>query len=389
MKKVYILTFVLMLLLSSYCVATVANDKNETIISPSQEVIVSSESEMESGELISVDNIEEVSDNEENPILGFLINTIEALILILIIVKTFKYINESGKLFSETIEKKKKYCKELPFDDITPGQAVVLKDMNYASKGNIFSGSLLNLKLKGFLGFSYVGNEKIFENMVIRLTDNEKETLIGEEKVIYDFLLEFANKFQKEDGYISLYAMQKYISNNRERVNILKKDIEQAAKLSLSSYDGRADIRVRRRTADIFIYVFLLILMPILHTGKLDIFSFHTWISIMSIVNTIHCIRIVSKTKMFGKEGASNREKIKGFERYLKDFAQSKELGLPEISIWDYYIVFAMAFGIAPKVLKQVMSSYPNIEDSNFMETFEICQNLLKCDFNKKFMSAR
>ena len=244
------------------------------------------------------------------------------------------------------------------------------------------------MKMKGAIEFGYVGNEKLYENAVIRLI-NENATLIAEEKIIYDFLTAYERRFPKEDRTISLYMLAKYIENNKERVGKLKKFIEGKVKESIESYDIRADKRVKKRTVDIFIHIFIFIVMLIIHNGQINIFSTYTWIYLISILNSVFCLGIVLKTKIFGKEGVEYREKLKGFERYLKDFATSKEQGLPEIAIWDYYIVFAIAFGIAPSVLKQIKASYPNIEDSSFMETYEYCEHILKCDFKNKFLFAK
>ena len=125
------------------------------------------------------------------------------------------------------------------------------------------------------------------------------------------------------------------------------------------------------------------------HLFSFSVFSFHSWICLVSIINIALCYRIVHKTNIFNKEEVDSREKLNGLERYMKEFATIKEKGLPEVSVWDYYMIFALAFGIAPHVLKNVRASYPNIEDSSFANTSEICEFILKCNFEKQFITPK
>lgn len=402
MKKFYGITLIVVVLLSLYYVDAV---EQITLPQTNPEVI---RSVLLSGTTIELNNSGEVINNEsgssisgevnnntegknenQNSPLQLFTTIIEAGILVYMVSKTFQYISESGKTFSNITIQKEKYCKELPFDEITPGQAEFLKDVNLASEGNIFAASLLNMKMKGAIKFGYIGNERLYENAVIKLVKEEDTPLIAEEKIIYDFLTAYARKFQKEDGSISLYMLQKYMENNKERIGKLKKFIEESVKESIESYDVRADKRVKKRAVDVVIYIAILVIMLIIHSCHFNIFSIYTWIYFISIINIAFCIGIVLKTKIFGSEGAINGEKLKGFERYLKDFAATKEQGLPEIAIWEYYIIFAVAFGIAPNVLKQIRACYPNMEDSSFMETYEYCEHVLKCDFKSKFLFAK
>ncbi|MBQ9313525.1 MAG: DUF2207 domain-containing protein [Clostridia bacterium] len=402
MKKICFVVLLLIALLSSYNIYAKEADNvsgldsqvikiislselNTQLISNNNENIISTES----GSSVSGDvNATIENETTKNSILNIFITAIEACILVYIISKTFKYINESGKIFSEDIDIKDKYYKELPFEGITPGQALYLKDINRADEGNIFTAALLNMKNKGIINFEYIGNEKLYENVVIKII-NEEIPLIGEEKPIYQFLKECVKKYRKDGNYIPLYILQKYMARNKEIIVILKHQIEESTKRSIPSYDGRADLRLKRRTIDIVFYIVLLIVIVLIHLGNFDIFTIHTWIYIISIVNIIHCTGIVTKTNIFGKEGAENRERLKGFERYMKDFTNFKGQGLPEVTIWENYIAFAMDFGIAPSVLKRIKSSYPNIVDSNFMETSEVCEYLLKCNFKRIFLLAK
>lgn len=53
-------------------------------------------------------------------------------------------------------------------------------------------------------------------------------------------------------------------------------------------------------------------------------------------------------------KGIEQYTKWKAFKNFLKDFGRFKEKELPEISLWEKYLVYAAAFGMADKVEKEM-----------------------------------
>jgi uncharacterized membrane protein len=52
------------------------------------------------------------------------------------------------------------------------------------------------------------------------------------------------------------------------------------------------------------------------------------------------------------KKGAEHFTKWKAFKKFLNDFGNFKEKDLPEVKLWERYLVYAVIFGIADKVEK-------------------------------------
>ena len=44
------------------------------------------------------------------------------------------------------------------------------------------------------------------------------------------------------------------------------------------------------------------------------------------------------------------------------------EREVPELVLWEKYLVYATAFGIAEKVLKQLKVKYPELADDNYLD---------------------
>ena len=62
-----------------------------------------------------------------------------------------------------------------------------------------------------------------------------------------------------------------------------------------------------------------------------------------------------------------------------------KEYGAPPaVAIWEYYLIFATAFGISDVVLKEIRENYINMGSEPCWETFNICEKIVKSDFGGK-----
>lgn len=68
----------------------------------------------------------------------------------------------------------------------------------------------------------------------------------------------------------------------------------------------------------------------------------------IAIILFIYMIAFRRKTK----KGAEHFTKWKAFKKFLTDFGNFKEKDLPEVKLWERYLVYAVVFGIADKVEK-------------------------------------
>ena len=102
------------------------------------------------------------------------------------------------------------------------------------------------------------------------------------------------------------------------------------------------------------------------------------------IVNAI----AIAKINVFTIEGMNEIAKWKGLKKYMEDFSLLNEKEVPEIVIWEEFLVYATAFGIADKVLKQLKSVYPDIENEVNINTYSYMYLMIHTDFSKSFSNA-
>lgn len=97
---------------------------------------------------------------------------------------------------------------------------------------------------------------------------------------------------------------------------------------------------------------------------------------ILSIIVVVYSLQVLKRTK-YGNE---QYLRLKASKKFLSDFGTFDIKELPEIALWERYMVYATLFGIASKVSKsmnvkiQEISDYENIQTfhTNYYD-FELC----------------
>lgn len=78
----------------------------------------------------------------------------------------------------------------------------------------------------------------------------------------------------------------------------------------------------------------------------------------------------LASMKLYSKKGSLHLKKWKAFKNFLNDFGSFDEKELPEIHLWERYLVYAVIFGIADKVQKVMNVKISEIDPSQSMDTF-------------------
>ena len=82
----------------------------------------------------------------------------------------------------------------------------------------------------------------------------------------------------------------------------------------------------------------------------------------INILVGIVLIIYVAKLKGYTEKGALHLAKWKAFKRFLNDFGEFSVKELPEVKLWERYLVYAVIFGIAKKVQKDMNVKIKEIE---------------------------
>ena len=114
--------------------------------------------------------------------------------------------------------------------------------------------------------------------------------------------------------------------------------------------------------------------------------------SAIVIISTIISMILVGKAKkkvnIYTQKGVDEREKWKGLIKYMEDFSMLDEKEVPDIVLWEHFLVYATAFGIAEKVLKQLKVVYPDLEQNLDVNTYTYMHIMLHTNFSSSFSNV-
>ena len=294
------------------------------------------------------------------------------------------------------------YFREMPRENSTPAEAIYMykkikSELQSNDLGKMFSATLLDLKLKKVIDFQVMKDQKAKEVITIKILDKAASGNLEnkDEKAILDFLLGAFTVNNKEE--ITVKELQAYIKNHSSKILALQSDIKEGTKAELRKnnlMDKAEEEKYQKVTGALIGYIVALVFTI---TGGFILFGILENIYLLigvipfillSIINLILKSVELSRINVFTQEGVNESEKWKGLKKYMEEFSMLDKREVPEIEIWEKFLVYATAFGIADKVLKQLKIVYPDIENSMNINTYPSMYLMMNTDFSRSFTDS-
>ncbi len=330
----------------------------------------------------------------------------------LLILATILVNTSIGIMFSKKIKKNKQfleknpnilpeqqleYYRELPDKEETPLEAVFILKTGYKQSclPNVFSATILNFALKGYIRIEQEG-----KTIKILLNKIKTDELTGDEKKVLGILRAASN-----NNELTMAELEKYIKNYPSKLMNLNSTFEKVSKTQASE-KGKFDtnrfnkqiVYAEKNVGYIFILI-IIIIASILTIGyayknvqgmliTCTIISLAFFI-VVTIINLILNIKITTSFNGFTQKGINEQEQWKAFKKYMEDFSYLNEKEVPQLVLWEKYLVFATAFGIADKVLKQLKVKYPELNDPDTIHSMILFNSMYNSNgFNTKFINS-
>lgn len=294
------------------------------------------------------------------------------------------------------------YFREIPREDASPGEAVYLLkkakgNLQSNDIGKIFSATILNFSLKKLIEVEEKQNEKGKEEIYIKLKD--KEGILNlknkDEKAVGEFLISAfggrenteisvkeLEKFIKKSSPTNILNIQQRIGSGFNRKLIELKIIDKEAKSNYENESGKQAVKIS--------LILMVICLGILIIEKLGDLAIAGTIAfeVIFFLNIIISGIAIYKINFYTQQGRDEIEKWRGLKKYMEEFSLLNEREVPEIAIWEKFLVYATAFGIADKVLKQLKVVYPDIENSINVNTYPYMYLMIHTNFSRSFSNA-
>ena len=82
--------------------------------------------------------------------------------------------------------------------------------------------------------------------------------------------------------------------------------------------------------------------------------------------NTITSLVAAKRLNALTQKGIDEKEKWDGLKKFMLDFSLLDEKDIPDLNLWEKYLVYATVFGIAEKVIKQLKVKFPELQNDEY-----------------------
>ena len=310
--------------------------------------------------------------------------------LIGLIAIVYKFYNKNNKEYRSEFDGK--YFRDFP-EEYTPSTVSYL--MNKSINNLSFNAGILDLIRKKAITIEEVTIDKkgLFKNKqqkdykLSRNMNFNLDTLSTSEKKLFNLLIGTVGN----GDYVILGDMKEF-----------SKDYDNAKRL-ISGYDSwRYACESEAETEEFYentkkektnCILYSLIFIPITFLALLCGSNMGR-VLLMDLFGILAIIYFSSATKRT-KKGNEQYHKWKGLKNFLADFGRLDEKDLPEIKLWERYLVYATMFGLAVKVQNAMKM---NLERMNYSDNIDFTylyfdnyyfSNLMTNAVNSSFSSAR
>lgn len=272
-------------------------------------------------------------------------------------IKNYKIKLQEAPNFKPTMPSK--YYRDIPNENASPAQAALIYYFKTSSLSlnipDVISATMLDLCMKKYLSFEMLAGKK--QEVKIRLTPDMDSNLLSKDELeIYNMLTKVSS-----NNEFTMKEFEKYCKNHSssfiKQYNLIAPYAKEEATLQ-GNYDKElikeCGNYLNKGTGFMFLTIACLFMLASI---------------IPSLICAIYCFKIAGRYNTLTQKGVDEKEAWIGLKNYMEDFSMMKEKEIPELALWEKYLVYATAFGISDKVLKQLKVVYPQITDAEYMNS--------------------
>lgn len=291
-------------------------------------------------------------------LLGIL-DAVSAVLLALISVFLFIRLRRKNRRHSVEVPE---YTREIPPGNSPGGIANLFyfySGLREKEKNRMLSSTLLSLGRKEFVRFESVENE-----LFVTVTEDAGGQKLTESEQVFYELLKIAA--ERSENRFSMKGFRRYAEEHGEYVRNKMEDFLEASKREVTGrgyYEAKPILFSTAKWLGfllIFLSVALFVVTEI--AGNLLVYL------PVSVLFSGILLLIGGSSKMrLSETGEYQYGLWHGLEKYMKDFSRMKEYGVPQLELWEEYLVYATMMGISEEVCKQLKMMYPQLNDASYV----------------------
>ncbi len=279
-------------------------------------------------------------------------------------------------LFDKEFEKTKdiKYIRELP----TKRRPWMV---SYLVNGKVKDNDIMTV-------ISYLVNQKVLlltpsttnpDDFDFTYNENHTHELTQEENLVLDWFFKDENQIKK----INMNIINAIIEADPE------KTFKQMNNFKTIIYQQARNEKLFLANSNKFLMIVLSMLLTLPYgvmTSITELTPLKIILLIMMVVNSVYIITLKKRSK----HAIAEYYDWISFKNFLQDFSKLDERELPEIKLWEHYLVYAIALGVNEEVTKQLaqMPSYQEYNSTYPMIFYSTRFSMYSRTFNSSMSSA-
>jgi uncharacterized membrane protein len=282
--------------------------------------------------------------------------------LILVVLAVALFLWHKNKTKRHSVEAPE-YTREIP-EASSPGGAANLfyyykGGVADKERGRVFSATLMSLAYKGYVRF----DSDEHNNLLVTVIENTaKKSLTSSEQNFYNMIVTVA---EDSNGKFTMKEFKRYAENHSQYIDRSIDDFLAETKREIAQkeyYERRSSISTACSVLGTIGIVFSILL---LFLTKGWLLYFPLGLLVFGILMTI----AGNRKNRLSEKGEYDYAVWHGLEKYMLEFSRMKEYGVPQLVLWEEYLVYATMMGISEKVCEQLRLVYPQLSDEGYMNT--------------------
>ncbi|OCM99900.1 hypothetical protein A7X67_10485 [Clostridium sp. W14A] len=254
------------------------------------------------------------------------------------------------------------YTREIPQGNSPGGIANLYyfySGLHEKEKNRMLSATLLSMARKGFVQFESTGDRLT----VILTGDTKGEELTESEKVFLELITTVG---ETSGNRFTMREFQKYAESHGEYVGRKLEDFSVATKRELSQR-GYYEARPVFFSASKWVGVLLILFAFVLFAGTDILGVLLIYLPVSMLLSGI-LLMVGGSVKMkLSQKGEYEYGVWHGLKKYMVEFSRMKEYGVPQLELWEEYLVYATMMGVSGEVCKQLKMAYPQLRDETYV----------------------
>jgi uncharacterized membrane protein len=229
-------------------------------------------------------------------------------------------------------------------------------------EGNLFSATLLSLSHKGYVKFSESAEKKFTVTMT---GDTKNIPLTESEQTFLSMITTVASHY---NGSFTMEQFKKYAKTDYKYIDTNINGFLSSAKREISGRDYY-EKRPMYLTAIKLFGMFGIFLSLMVFAGSSSMSSTLVYVPVAMIISGILLIIAGSAKQKLSAKGEVDYGTWHGLKKYMLEFSRMNEYGVPQLELWEEYLVYATMMGISKKVCSELKLVYPELNDNTYLET--------------------